>query len=450
LFLLTDLTAFALALTAAIIYMFAVHARIGDPGATLTRLAVETFGVFLGVVICCGIQGHYQRRLSFGAEARQLVIVSAVALTGTGFVAFWTNFSLPRGPVALVWIAFPVLALGLRETTRLALNALGLWQRRALVVGDDETTRCALAPLLSRLRLGYEITKVVEPSVLETFYATKQLPQILERFDAHILILAADPTDWPRRAVLQTLIHARIPFVVMREMDGLPVLGCEQTSFLSHDIVMMSYRNNLAKPVARLIKVGLDLVLASIGLVVLSPLLLIIAALVKLDGGPVLFAHKRIGSDGIAFRCLKFRTMVPNASQVLQELLERDPDAAEEWVNTQKLRNDPRITRVGAWLRKASLDELPQLLNVLRLEMSLVGPRPIVEAEAAKYGDDFAFYCETRPGITGLWQVSGRSDTTYAYRVQLDCWYVKNWTVWNDLAIIARTVPTVLTRRGAV
>jgi undecaprenyl-phosphate galactose phosphotransferase len=236
----------------------------------------------------------------------------------------------------------------------------------------------------------------------------------------------------------------------MREMDGLPVLGCEQTSFLSHDIVMMSYRNNLAKPVARLIKVGLDLVLASIGLVVLSPLLLIIAALVKLDGGPVLFAHKRIGSDGIAFRCLKFRTMVPNASQVLQELLERDPDAAEEWVNTQKLRNDPRITRVGAWLRKASLDELPQLLNVLRLEMSLVGPRPIVEAEAEKYGDDFAFYCETRPGITGLWQVSGRSDTTYAYRVQLDCWYVKNWTVWNDLAIIARTVPTVLTRRGAV
>jgi undecaprenyl-phosphate galactose phosphotransferase len=105
---------------------------------------------------------------------------------------------------------------------------------------------------------------------------------------------------------------------------------------------------------------------------------------------------------------------------------------------------------VGAWLRKASLDELPQLLNVLRLEMSLVGPRPIVEAEAEKYGDDFAFYCETRPGITGLWQVSGRSDTTYAYRVQLDCWYVKNWTVWNDLAIIARTVPTVLTRRGAV
>ena len=206
---------------------------------------------------------------------------------------------------------------------------------------------------------------------------------------------------------------------------------------------------HLVQPVARAMKIAFDLTLASLMLLALSPAMLVIAVLVRRDGGPALFGHTRIGAGGRPFRCLKFRSMVTNADEVLRDLLEQNPQAAEEWRETQKLRLDPRVTRIGAWLRKTSLDELPQLINVLRLEMSLVGPRPIVSAEVERYSSDISYYFETRPGVTGLWQVSGRNDTSYAHRIHLDSWYVKNWTMWHDIAILAKTLPAVLQRRGA-
>ena len=213
---------------------------------------------------------------------------------------------------------------------------------------------------------------------------------------------------------------------------------------------MFAYRNNLARPVARLAKLVFDLVAALCILAIFSPLLLLIALAVKSDGGPVLFAHRRVGANGREFKCFKFRSMVPDGDAVLQRHLESNADAAAEWAATRKLRHDPRVTRMGQILRSTSLDELPQLLNVLRLEMSLVGPRPIVESEVARYAEDITYYYETRPGLTGLWQVSGRSETSYERRVQLDTWYVKNWTIWHDLAILAKTLPAVWKRRGAV
>jgi Undecaprenyl-phosphate galactose phosphotransferase WbaP len=189
---------------------------------------------------------------------------------------------------------------------------------------------------------------------------------------------------------------------------------------------------------------------AALLLVGLSSLMLALVWLVRRDGKPAFYRHKRVGAGGRAFHCIKFRSMIPDADRVLAELLMRDPNAAAEWEATQKLRHDPRVTSVGRFLRKTSLDELPQLLNVLRGEMSLVGPRPIVTAETRFYGEHISHYHATRPGITGLWQVSGRSDTTYERRVQLDVLYVRNWTFWNDIIILLRTVPIVMLRRGAV
>jgi undecaprenyl-phosphate galactose phosphotransferase len=248
----------------------------------------------------------------------------------------------------------------------------------------------------------------------------------------------------------ESLVRARVPFAAMPRLGALPVLGVERTAFFSHDTVMLQYRNNLARPVARALKVTFDLIAASILLLLALPVLLVLAALVRIDGGPALYAHRRIGANGRAFDCLKFRSMVVDADAVLHRLLANDAAAAAEWADTHKLRNDPRITRIGRFLRATSLDELPQLLNILRLDMSLVGPRPIVRAEIGQYGEDIAYYYETRPGLTGLWQVSGRSDTSYAHRVHLDTWYAKNWTVWHDIAILAKTVPAVLKREGAV
>ncbi len=195
---------------------------------------------------------------------------------------------------------------------------------------------------------------------------------------------------------------------------------------------------------------AMNLALALVALVILAPLLICAAlAVFAQDGGSPIFAHRRIGKDGRHFKCLKFRSMAVDAEARLNQLLSSDPVARAEWEKDHKLRNDPRVTRLGAFLRKSSIDELPQLFNVLRGEMSLVGPRPIVDAEVGKYGRRFASYCAVKPGITGLWQVSGRNDTSYRTRVALDCVYAARRSALLDFKVMCATVPAVLTSRGS-
>lgn len=182
---------------------------------------------------------------------------------------------------------------------------------------------------------------------------------------------------------------------------------------------------------------------------VFSPLIVIIVFLMRKSGGSVIYRHRRVGRGGQMFSCLKFRTMVPNADQVLRDLLERDPELRAEWVRDHKLRHDPRVTRLGRFLRRTSLDELPQLLNVLKGEMSLVGPRPVVREELLRYGRNVAIYLAAKPGITGLWQVTGRNNTDYRRRVVLDAYYVRNQNLILDLYILAKTTGVVLGGNGA-
>lgn len=197
-------------------------------------------------------------------------------------------------------------------------------------------------------------------------------------------------------------------------------------------------------------KRALDALLALSALVALLPLFLGVALLVKLTSrGPVLYGHERVGFAGQRFRCWKFRTMVVNGDQVLEEHFRKFPAERDVWLAERKLLNDPRVTPVGAILRKLSVDELPQLFNILRGEMSVVGPRPVVAEELEKYRRAAGHYLRTRPGLTGLWQVSGRNDTNYRKRVLLDRLYVRRWSMLLDLWIILRTVPAVLSSRGA-
>jgi exopolysaccharide production protein ExoY len=192
-----------------------------------------------------------------------------------------------------------------------------------------------------------------------------------------------------------------------------------------------------------------DVIAACTGLLLLSPLFLLIAVIIKLaDGGPTFYGHRRIGRNGAYFSCLKFRTMVPDADAVLEDHLANCREAAAEWQAWHKLKDDPRITPLGIVLRKTSLDELPQLLNILKGEMSVVGPRPIVRAEVAKYGEAIEQYLSTRPGLTGLWQISGRNDVDYIRRVALDRRYVQEWSFKGDLRIVQRTFAVVLLSRG--
>lgn len=194
----------------------------------------------------------------------------------------------------------------------------------------------------------------------------------------------------------------------------------------------------------------LNQAIALVLVMLISPVLLVVAWMIwRRDGAPIFFGHYRVGRDGKLFKCLKFRTMLRNSEQALADLLRDDPVARAEWDRDQKLTNDPRITPVGDFLRRTSLDELPQLFNVLRGEMSLVGPRPVTFGELARYGSARWHYLSVRPGITGLWQVSGRNNTTYEERVSLDRNYVEQRSLWLDASILFRTVAVVVTKDGA-
>jgi len=236
---------------------------------------------------------------------------------------------------------------------------------------------------------------------------------------------------------------------IISPMRGLPITNARASHFFTYDILSLRICNNLARPYSQLLKRLFDIVVASAILVFLAPLMVVIAGLIWCEGRPILFAHTRVGRHGQLFKCLKFRSMVPNAAEVLKDLLDRDPVARSEWERDYKLKNDPRITILGQFLRRTSLDELLQLWNVIKGEMSLVGPRPVVLEELERYGDGKRYYLEVRPGITGLWQISGRNDLDYEERVSLDTWYVRNWTLWYDIFILFKTAVTVPTKAGA-
>jgi len=198
------------------------------------------------------------------------------------------------------------------------------------------------------------------------------------------------------------------------------------------------------------LKRTVDIMLALSGIILLAPLLIICFAVTALTSpGPALFRHRRVGFNGKDFDCFKFRTMMTDAPERLRKLLESDPSAAAEWATNRKLRNDPRITAIGGILRKSSLDELPQLFNVLKGDMSIVGPRPVTDEELERYASSVNAYLSCRPGITGLWQVSGRSTTTYNKRVACDTFYARNWSMALDVKIIAVTIPALLVSDNA-
>lgn len=215
------------------------------------------------------------------------------------------------------------------------------------------------------------------------------------------------------------------------------------------EIVNFPTRSSIAYPSGSVLKRAFDVVGSALLLFALIPVLLTVALLVRRDGGPVLFRHRRIGANGRPFYCLKFRSMCTDAEARLQKLLAENPEARAAWERDFKLKSDPRVTPLGDFMRRTSLDELPQLINVIKGDMSLVGPRPIITAEAGRYGAAFRDYLGCRPGLTGLWQVSGRNDIDYDSRVQLDSTYAREWSLARDISILVRTVGVVFGRAGA-
>lgn len=420
----------------------------------LTTLGADWHGwgtllVLVSLLGYFGGRGHYTTRVPSWTQLGDVVIATLVALSCDTFL----SIAIYNQPVQieglLRWVLFAPSLLLLRMSARAVLQLTGLWTLNTLIVADANERESARDALTSDPALGYHVIGTVSPRDAASL-PDVELLQLVAARGANFVVASMGGGDvQAEHAVLGALRRTGLPLALVPAVRGLPVIGFHQHYFLGHDIVMLLSRSNLSRPFSRLLKSVFDLTAAGLLVVLFAPLLFGLAMLVRADGGPAFYRHRRIGAGGRVFDCIKFRSMVVDADQVLRHLLDRDPAAAAEWAATQKLRQDPRITAIGRFLRRSSLDELPQLFNVLRGEMSLVGPRPIVMSEIARYADDIEYYYAAKPGLTGLWQVSGRNDTSYDRRVRLDVWYVRNWTLWHDIAILFKTVPAVFLRRGA-
>jgi len=325
------------------------------------------------------------------------------------------------------------------------------WGAPALIIGSGDIARETFESLRDQPGLGLRPLAVLEDSSDTGRIDSNQRFDVGLLANAHVPFCILALPDSPRQRLLQRIEHYGKLFprvIVVPDLFGYSVLWVAGRDL--GGVLGLEVRQQLLRPGPRLLKRLFDLACTAPALVLAAPLFLVTALLVKCSGpGPVFYGQKRIGQGGRAFRVWKFRSMVKDADRALHAYLADHPAAKAEWEASHKLRNDPRITAIGRFLRASSLDELPQLWNIVRGDMSLVGPRPIVAAEAARYEQDFSLYGRVKPGLTGMWQVSGRSDTTYAERVHLDSYYVRNWSLWLDLAIIGQTVWVVAVRRGA-
>jgi len=388
--------------------------------------------------------------MPFWQEVQRIVYAVGFAMMADGFLQFATQMEVSRLLLLTGWGFAAALMIAGRSLVRLYLKRHRRFQVPTLLIGSGETAKRAREALQSECNLGYDVTAQINDVNEEFLLAGGSWERLCAKYDAHHVIIALDgDTLKTVERPLAQLMRESVPFSISSMMRHLPVQGVMPQYMLNHDVMFLTRARGLEEFLPRMIKRTVDVVLATLALLLLSPLMLVLAVLVKRDGGPALYGHERLGMQGKPFHCLKFRSMAVNADAILTRHLAEHPEACKEWEETRKLVNDPRITLIGRFLRKTSLDELPQLINVLKGEMSLVGPRPIVQEEVRKYRHDIQYYRTVRPGITGLWQVSGRNDISYDQRVDMDGWYVRNWTLWHDVVIMCKTIPALMRRRGA-
>ena len=316
------------------------------------------------------------------------------------------------------------------------------------MIGKGPTSNAALDAITGDRAMGFSIVGHVSPSTLATLTRPQAWRQLLATHGACHIFLALEGSDIENQQIaLKSLVRARVPCSIVPPWLGLPSSTLSPHHFMMQDVMLLHDTNRLDLPLPRMLKRSFDFVAAAIALATLAPIFGMLALAVRVDGGSAFFSQPRVGRHGKLFNCYKFRSMRSDADEALAKHLASNPEAAAEWQKFQKLQNDVRVTKVGEFIRKTSLDELPQLLNVLKGDMSLVGPRPIMQGQEDLYAEDFSYYATVRPGITGPWQVSGRSKLTFKERVALESWYARNWSLWMDIVILLKTFPT-LAKRG--
>lgn len=401
---------------------------------------------------------HYTYRKTFWAELGEILRTIAICALIHLIIMALLKLQISRTAWLLTWaITLGIVPIGRFGLKRL-LARLNLWHKPCVIIGTGPNALDAYDALSHERSLGFDFRYFYsvenEPTSqirgIPVLHDEAALWAHTDPEDTHYFIAVEDQREAQRDYwIRQTTVHHCRAVSVIPTTRGLPLNSIDASFIFSHDVLILRIHENLRKRSARIIKRSVDIVVSTALLVLLSPLFAYLMIHIGRDGGQAIYGHERIGRDGRKFKCLKFRSMVTDSKEVLAQILASDPIARAEWEADFKLRNDPRITPIGRFLRRTSLDELPQLWNVLRGEMSLVGPRPIIEAELPRYQGNADYYLMAKPGMTGLWQISGRNDVDYDTRVYFDAWYVKNWSLWHDIAILFRTVNVVLGRTGA-
>jgi Undecaprenyl-phosphate galactose phosphotransferase WbaP len=391
-------------------------------------------------------------------ELRRMSIGSSLGMMGLMGLSFYLRNvnEWSRAVLGLTWVFIVIVAPLMRKAMRRLALRLDLWGLPVAVIGETPETERVFANLNRNWLHGLRPVLCLQTDSLDHIFPPTSHPAAKTPWDSQDLFDGIDiavivPSQMPLSAVKNVLLHPSHQFQrVIVMLDEARMGPMWFAPLLISENLGLEVRCQLLNPLHLATKRIVDLGLILLSLPLLLPLFVLLMLAIRLDSpGPIFYTQKRVGRDGRDLLIWKFRTMVADADAALQSLLRTDPKLRDEWEHNYKLKDDPRVTRVGRFLRRTSLDELPQLWNVLRREMSLIGPRPIVAEEVSLYGDDFAIFKQVPPGMTGMWQISGRNDLTYDERIGLDVYYVQNWSIWLDMHILMHTVLIVFQGKGA-
>lgn len=420
------------------------------------------YWIFLIWLAVIAYNGGYIRRFAIWDEVKFLwkcTFIVSITIFTILFVGKQGS-SYSRSVILLMSVLSLALFPAARSRVKKTLYALGLMKRKILILGAGDMAQMALKALKSEENLGYEVAAFIDetrhnPGSIENI----KIRRFLDRADRYIKrcsihdVLVAYPELAKERllTILSKLQNKAESTLYIPDLTGMAVLGTELRHFFQHQALVIEIKNNLARPINYLSKRFSDFVFGYLIFAILIIPIAILSIFIRLTSrGPAIFKQERIGKGGRRFMCFKFRTMKLNADKELYDLLESDPRVREEYEQYRKLKDDPRITGFGRFLRETSLDELPQIFNVIKGEMSLVGPRPLQPREWDHIKEEYAdTVLSVPPGITGLWQVSGRNKNTFSERLMLDLWYVRNWNFWLDTVILLKTAYVVLKKEGA-
>ncbi len=416
----------------------------------------EYFFVFFIVFFLFYLEGIYTKRYDIWEDIKKIFNSLAIIVVVVLSIVSITKSSLlfSRLVIFLFWFYSLFIFPLFHVLSKKVLYKLKLWQKDVIICGTSSQTLEFCKSLESQFYLGYNVFAFFDRKYsLKQFNGKKVIRSILElgteskKHDIDtIFIIASSKTDIDLTS-LQTIFKN---VIVIPNLEGLSIFNTKVNFYFSQKLLFIQTKNNLDSILNQVLKRLFDLILVVIVLPFFLVALIFISIAIKLTSkGPIFFKHERVGKNGKIIKIYKFRSMYVDAQERLKVLLENNEALRQEWNQYFKLKNDPRITKVGNFLRKTSLDELPQIINIIKNEMSFVGPRPVVQEEVEKYYKEYAkFYYIVNPGLTGLWQVSGRNDTTYDFRVKMDSWYVTNWSLWLDIIILVKTFGVVIKKEG--